>query len=94
MKCVILAGGSGTRFWPYSRYNRPKQLLNILGEKSMLQMTIDRFKKVKKVTDIYIVTRKDLYNTIIKEVEGIDKDKVHDEPSGKNTAPAIGMMRS
>ena len=65
MKCVILAGGSGTRFWPYSRYNRPKQLLNILGEKSMLQMTIDRFKKVKKVTDIYIVTRKDLYNTCL-----------------------------
>ena len=94
MKCVILAGGSGTRFWPYSRYNRPKQLLNILGEKSMLQMTIDRFKKVKKVTDIYIVTRKDLYNTIIKEVEGIDKDKVIVEPSGKNTAPAIGMMAS
>ena len=94
MKCVILAGGSGTRFWPYSRYNRPKQLLNILGEKSMLQMTIDRLKKVKKITDIYIVTRKDLYNTIIKEIEGVDKDKVIVEPSGKNTAPAIGMMAS
>ena len=94
MKCVILAGGSGTRFWPYSRYSRPKQLLNILGEKSMLQMTIDRLKKVKKITDIYIVTRKDLYNTIIKEIEGVDKDKVIVEPSGKNTAPAIGMMAS
>ena len=94
MKCVILAGGSGTRFWPYSRYSRPKQLLNIVGEKSMLQLTIDRLKKIKKITDIYIVTRKDLYDTIIKEVEGVDTNKVIVEPSGKNTAPAIGMMAS
>jgi len=46
MKCVILAGGSGTRFWPYSRYNNPKQLLNIIGDKSMLQMTIERLEKI------------------------------------------------
>ena len=50
MKCVILAGGMGTRFWPYSRMNRPKQLLNIFGDKSMLQMTVDRLRKVKKIT--------------------------------------------
>ena len=92
MKCVILAGGSGTRFWPYSRYNNPKQLLNIIGDKSMLQMTIERLEKIKKITDIYIVTREDLYDRIIKEVVGIDKNKVIVEPSGKNTAPAIGMM--
>ena len=92
MKCVILAGGSGTRFWPYSRYNNPKQLLNIIGDKSMLQMTIERLEKIKKITDIYIVTREDLYDRIIKEVVGSDKNKVIVEPSGKNTAPAIGMM--
>ena len=45
MKCVILAGGAGSRFWPYSRKNKPKQLLNIIGQKSMLQITIDRLKK-------------------------------------------------
>ena len=54
MKCVILAGGSGTRFWPYSRHNRPKQLLKIVGNQSMLQMTVDRLLKIKKVTDIDI----------------------------------------
>tara|TARA_S200000501_G_scaffold97355_1_gene90676 strand:+ start:793 stop:1842 length:1050 start_codon:yes stop_codon:yes gene_type:complete len=89
---VILAGGSGTRFWPYSRSSRPKQLLNIVGEKSMLQMTVDRLKKIKKITHIYIITRKDLYDQIIEEVDGVDPKNVIVEPSGKNTAPAIGMM--
>jgi mannose-1-phosphate guanylyltransferase len=92
MKCVILAGGSGTRFWPYSRSSRPKQLLNIIGDRSMLQMTVDRLKKIKKVTQIYIITRKDLYGLIINEIEGIDPANVLVEPSGKNTAPAIGLM--
>ena len=70
MKCVILAGGSGTRFWPYSRHSRPKQLLNIVGDKSMLQMTVDRLKKIRKVTDIYIVTREDLYDYIVNDISG------------------------
>ena len=92
MKCVILAGGSGTRFWPYSRHHHPKQLLNIIGDTSMLQMTVDRLKKIKKVTDIYIITRKNLYDLIIQNIKGIKPDQVIVEPSGKNTAPAIGMM--
>ena len=71
MKCVILAGGSGTRFWPYSRHHHPKQLLNIIGDTSMLQMTVDRLKKIKKVTDIYIITRKNLYDLIIQNIKGI-----------------------
>ena len=92
MKCVILAGGSGIRFWPFSRKTRPKQLLNIIGNKSMLQMAVDRLKKIKKITHIYIITRKNLYNQIITEIDGIDPNLVIVEPSGKNTAPAIGMM--
>ncbi len=92
MKCVILAGGSGSRFWPYSRSSRPKQLLNIIGDRSMLQMTVDRLKKIKKVTHIYIITRKDLYDQIIDEIDGIDPANVLVEPAGKNTAPAIGLM--
>ena len=92
MKCVILAGGIGSRFWPYSRKNQPKQLLNIFGEESMLQITVNRLKKIKKISDIYIITRKDLYQSIIKNIEGINIKNVIIEPSGKNTAPAIGMM--
>ena len=92
MRCVILAGGIGSRFWPYSRKNQPKQLLNIFGEKSMLQITVDRLKKIKKISEIYIVTRKDLHKSIIKNIEGVNAKNVIIEPSGKNTAPAIGMM--
>ena len=92
MKCVILAGGSGTRFWPLSRSNYPKQLLNIVGKKSMLQMTVDRLKKIKMVSHIYIITRKELYDIIIRDIDGIDPQNIIVEPEGKNTAPAIGMM--
>jgi mannose-1-phosphate guanylyltransferase len=92
MKCVILAGGSGTRFWPYSRYNRPKQFLKIVGNQSMLQMTVDRLLKIGKVTDIYIITRKDLKDSVIKEIAGVKPENIIAEPSGKNTAPAIGLV--
>ena len=76
MYCVIMAGGSGTRFWPYSRHNRPKQLLKIVGETSMLQMTVDRLKKINTVQDIFIVTRQDLADVIKEEVTGIKPENI------------------
>jgi len=92
MKCVILAGGSGTRFWPYSRNLQPKQLLNIVGDRSMLQITIDRLNKIKIVDEIFIITRSDLYKLILDQITGVKHENIIVEPSGKNTAPAIGMM--
>ena len=86
-----MAGGSGTRFWPLSRKKSPKQLLNIVGGNSMLQMTVDRLRKVKFVDDIFIVTRSDLSDKIAKTIEGIPKENIIVEPSGKNTAPCIGL---
>jgi len=91
MYCVIMAGGSGTRFWPYSRHNRPKQLLKIVGDTSMLQMTVDRLKKINTVQDIFIVTRQDLADVIKEEITGVKPENVILEPSGKNTAPCIGL---
>lgn len=91
MFAVIMAGGRGTRFWPYSRHNRPKQLLKIIGKESMLQMTVDRLKKLKSVEEIFIVTGDDLAPTILKEIKGIKKKNLIVEPSGKNTAPCIGL---
>ena len=55
-------------------------------------MTVDRLKKIKIVTEIYIITRKNLFDLIIQNIKGIKPDNVIVEPSGKNTAPAIGMM--
>ena len=92
MHCVILAGGIGTRFWPYSREDNPKQLLNIIGDRSMLQITVDRLRKLKSTTDIYIVTRKELFNSIKKNIKHININNIIIEPSQKNTAPAIGLV--
>ena len=89
---VIIAGGRGTRFWPISRKKRPKQLLNIIGDQSMLQMTVDRLRKIRFIEDIYIATGKDLAKTISKEVEGVPRKNIIVEPSGKNTAPSIGLV--
>ncbi|HIM74462.1 MAG TPA: mannose-1-phosphate guanylyltransferase, partial [Candidatus Marinimicrobia bacterium] len=57
MYCVVMAGGSGTRFWPLSRQAKPKQLLKIIGNQTMLQITVDRLSKCRKTEDIYIATR-------------------------------------
>ena len=67
MYCVVMAGGSGTRFWPMSRKLKPKQLLKIVGDQTMLQITVDRLMKCKKTDDIFISTRKDLSAVIEKE---------------------------
>ena len=91
MFAVIIAGGRGTRFWPASRKNKPKQLLNIIGEHSMLQMTVDRLRKMKNVEDIFIITGKHLEKSIQSTVSGIDPKNIIIEPKAKNTAPAIGL---
>lgn len=91
MHCVIMAGGSGTRFWPMSRQKRPKQLLNILGEQSMLQITVDRLSKCKKTEKIYISTRQDLAPAIKKNIKNITQRDLIMEPSGKNTAACLGL---
>ena len=92
MHCVILAGGSGTRFWPLSRKKHPKQLLKIIGDESMLQITVNRLKKLPTTEEIYIITRKELQRTIKKEIKGVKKENIIIEPSAKNTAPAIALM--
>ena len=91
MFAIIIAGGRGTRFWPASRKDQPKQLLNIVGEHSMLQMTVDRFQKMKNVEDIYIITGAHLEKKIKQTISGVSPKNIIVEPSAKNTAPAIGL---
>ena len=88
---VIMAGGRGTRFWPSSRKENPKQLLNIVGNETMLQMTVDRLQKMKNVDDVFIVTGEDLAPKIKKMIKGVKSKNIIVEPSGKNTAPAISL---
>ena len=88
---VILAGGSGSRFWPKSRKDTPKQLLNILGDDTMIRLTYNRLEKISSVDHILIVASKELAKQIYKEIPEIPKKNYIIEPSGKNTAPAIGL---
>lgn len=87
---VIMAGGTGTRFWPYSRNNKPKQFLDIVGTgRSLLQMTFDRFKTYTSNDKIWIVSN-ELYAEVIQEqLPELKSDQVLLEPLKRNTAPCI-----
>jgi mannose-1-phosphate guanylyltransferase len=88
--CIIMAGGVGSRFWPLSRSNKPKQFLDILGlGKSLLQLTYDRFKKIIPEENILIVAHEDYENLIYEHIPGIKKEQLLLEPMRKNTAVCI-----
>jgi mannose-1-phosphate guanylyltransferase len=88
--CVIMAGGVGSRFWPLSKMNKPKQFLDILGTgRTLLQMTFDRFIKICPTENIYIVTSTN-YKEIIKEqLPELSDEQILLEPARRNTAPCI-----
>ncbi len=88
---VILAGGVGKRFWPLSRKKHPKQLLDIVGNKSMINLTIDRLKIINDLDHIFIMTNKEQAKMIMAQNKTLTEDNFIIEPSGKNTAPAIGL---
>jgi mannose-1-phosphate guanylyltransferase len=86
---VIMAGGVGSRFWPMSRENRPKQFLDVLGTgKTLIQMTYDRLLRLVPADQIYVVTNQK-YAKLVNEQIGLSADKILTEPMRKNTAPAI-----
>ena len=87
--CVIMAGGVGSRFWPLSRMNQPKQFLDIMGVgKTLIQQTFDRFSKIVPRENIIIVTN-EIYKDITIEQLEIRESQVLLEPMRKNTAPCI-----
>jgi len=92
MKIVILAGGSGTRLWPLSRRSFPKQFLKLQSDKSLLQLTAERFLGVVKPEDIAVITNKD-YEFHVRSALPWLKHVIL-EPVGRNTAPAIALAIS
>src|SRR6056297_144341 len=88
---IIMAGGVGKRFWPLSRRNNPKQLLDIVGKDSMINLTIDRLKHLSPLENIYILTNRRLMDMILEQNDELTRENFILEPSGKNTAPAIGL---
>ncbi len=93
---VILAGGSGTRFWPLSRRHLPKQFLKIIGKRSLFQETLRRIKPIVESSRIFIVTNADYRRQIREQLRGLalPQKNILLEPEGKNTAPAIGWAAS
>ena len=88
---VILAGGSGTRFWPQSREDRPKQFLKIIGDRTMIRMTVDRIRRFSSPEKILVVASERLTRLIQDEIPEIPQGNYLIEPNGRNTAPAIGL---
>lgn len=86
---VILAGGSGTRLWPLSRKNSPKQFHALLGEQSLLQDTYDRCLTVTSAEHIFICTAAPYAEQITQDLPQVSADRIIFEPVARNTAPAI-----
>lgn len=96
MKIIILAGGGGTRLFPLSRDCYPKQFLHVIGNKSLLAQTIERFLGLVEAKDIIIVTNERYIFHVQAELKAINAQESHiiTEPMGKNTAPAIALAQS
>jgi mannose-1-phosphate guanylyltransferase len=88
---VILAGGSGTRFWPRSRRAHAKQVLALDGERSMIQQTVERLKPLAGLEQTWVITNEYLAQEIANQLKGIPAGQIVQEPVARNTAPACGL---
>ncbi len=96
LKCLIMAGGKGTRFWPVSTQEKPKQYTQLFSKKSLLQDTLYRLGSVTNKNDIYVVTVKNQLSLVKEQGKDLLVDKnIILEPQGRNTAPCIffGLVR-
>lgn len=88
--CVIMAGGVGTRFWPMSRKDHPKQFIDILGTgETLIQQTFNRFKDICPEENIFIVTNSAYEGLVRKQLPSIKPERILCEPARRNTAPCI-----
>lgn len=86
---LIMAGGVGSRFWPQSTPENPKQFLSLVSEKAMIQMTYDRMKKIVPKEKIFIVTNYNYIDKVKEQIPEINDINIITEPCSKNTAPCI-----
>src|SRR5437762_10230464 len=88
---VIMAGGAGTRLWPLSRHDRPKQLLNVLRGKSLLQLSYERLRGLLPPERIFVCTGAVHRDLVLDNLPELPKDNLLGEPEGRDTANAVGF---
>lgn len=89
---LIMAGGRGERFWPYSRQNSPKQFISLTPDgKTMIQLTVERILPIVAMEDIFVVTNASYYETVKEQLPNLPQENILCEPVGRNTAPCIGL---
>lgn len=91
MCALIMAGGKGTRFWPLSTAEKPKQFLNLISEYTMIQMTVNRLKPIIPIDRIFVCTAQQYLELIKNQLPELPEENIIIEPYGKNTAPCIAL---
>lgn len=91
LHAIIMAGGSGTRFWPLSRTVRPKQLLDLAGERTMIQATVDRLGALVDAGRTWVITNRSLAGPIAEQLPQLSAGQIIGEPCKRDTAPAVGL---
>jgi mannose-1-phosphate guanylyltransferase len=89
--CVIMAGGAGTRFWPASTEDKPKQLLTLVGDRSLLQMAVDRARAVVDVGRVLVVTGERLAAAVRAQLPELAAHQIIAEPERRDTAAAVAL---
>ncbi len=91
LHAIIMAGGAGTRFWPESRADRPKQLLGMVGDRTMIQATADRLGDLVAPDRVWVATTERLASQIAEQLPELRRDSIIVEPCKRDTAPCVGL---
>ena len=91
LTALIMAGGKGTRFWPLSTEEKPKQFLNLIGEETMIQMTVNRIKLIIPIERIFVCTSKMYVDLVKEQLPELSERNIIVEPEGRNTTPCIAV---